>query len=318
MKKIIQVILVSISLFFFKELKCLEPDVSLQELWEEESKYPNERYKNVLFGKHVIFVSGIMGAELADIFGNYFPDNIESVEKELGGTATHISPSSHLSIPENAFILKAQILEIYYRVRKPLKLFGHSKGGAELHYLILTNPELITDGIVEDVILVEAAIHGSPLADRSSGFLFGLVDLVFSPNMETLSTTVAKEYNKEIAKIFEEKIKVIANKKGTEALKVKDYISHHFFYVLSKTTKSKISFGVSLVQFALQDSIKDTDNDGLLTLDAQIDNNVGIALGILDVDHIGLVVSHVSNVSRKKRKAFTRLVFGLIQSLNEA
>jgi len=265
----------------------------------------------LLYGKHVVFVAGIMN-ELADLISNYFPDNIEAVQN-MGATTSYLAPSSSLSIPQNAQILYREIRSIYDGVRSPLVLVGHSKGGAEVLHLILEHPELVLDGIVDTVLLIQPAIGGSPLAYKSGPWI-SLVSAFLSPNLETLTPHKAKEnFDLAFAKYDSALAKLVS---ARQLRATQEAISKRIFYIRATQDPAQLGWGVGLVLRVWRSTLSyDTPNDGLLPLTSQIDPRIGTDLGVLRADHIDLVVSEVTNMSAFDRKAVTYAAFEQIAAV---
>lgn len=309
MKKIL------IYLFIAAPLFAMDfPPASLQAMWESEIKNSGRiDDKNLLEGKHVIFFSGLMN-EFADLCGLYFTDNIEAVRHELGGSASYFGPSSELSIPDNVEIIHHHILATAEQQRKPLILVGHSKAGPELLQTILRYPELILQGVVFQVLLIQPALHGSPLADYTPGFLFSLVKVIMTPNLATLNTLTA---NEDLDAAFVSYQKALLNNIAIfhgDQKTMEKQISSRIFFVKSQIEQSEVSFGVSLVLTVIQNDLSSYNgsHDGLLPLSSQEDDRIGIDLGVVHSDHIGLTISTISNVCKDDRKAFTRVVFRVL------
>lgn len=296
------------------------PGLSLQSQWENEIRNIGSfNDGNVLLGKHVIFFPGIIN-EVGALLGLYFTDNMETVEKELGGTASYFGPSSELSIPENVEIIHNHILKTANEQRKPLILVGHSKGGAEVLQTILRYPELILQGMVFQVLLIQPALQGSPLAERTPGCLFDLFKLILKPNLATLDTFTAKEDLREAFLSFEKSLKSNALFRNSDHKILENQISSRIFYVQSQVYQDEISFGVSIVLMVLQHDLSDYNgnHDGLLPLSSQSDDRIGVNLGVVYADHIGLTISKLSNVTKHERHAFTRLVFRILAEAGSA
>jgi hypothetical protein len=272
---------------------------TLQQQWEIEKRLGlrAEVDSKLLEGRHVIFVAGIMN-ELANIISNYYPSNIEAA-KEFGATTSYIHPNSSNPIPENAELLYRSITDIYQRLQKPIILVGHSKGGAETLYAILKHPELITQGMVDRVLLIQAAIGGSPLAEDQS-WCFKVVCGLLNPNLKTLKPDIAKRNFDDVFWEFDRSMV-----SGQRRM-----ISDRIFYVRSQIAPNDLSFGISLIRTLTNlDLSLLGPNDGLITITAQYDFRIGVDLGILQSDHIGLTVSTVSSTSHEDRKSFMRALF---------
>lgn len=326
MKKSNRIYFVLVAIFATSLAAMVDYELSVEEQWQREiDRGPKPEDKTLLQGKYIIFNEGVLGREIADIMGNYFTNNKKAVEKEMGGTAFTLSPSCELSIPENMKILGNKVKEIAYVQRKPITIFGHSKGAAEAYLLLLHKPELLLNGTIEHVLLVQAAIFGSPLADESGGFLFGLINSFLDCNMDTLTTTRTKEYVEEAYKKFHAKLAIEAEKRSVSKQDLIQKISDRIFWVPTVLGKSSPSFGTSLILFGLQNKLDDAkyEHDALLPLSSQIDTRLGRVLGVphnkewqrkilRNVDHIGLTVSEVSDVSDYAQRAFTRMAFRIM------
>ncbi len=304
-------------------------NTTLQQKWEQEKQHqPYQEFNpslRILQDRHVVFVGGILN-EVANLINNYYDDNRKAIE-ELGGSYTSLKPNSKKSIPENAETEYREILKIYYgfnsenneRPIKPLILIGHSKGGAETLYTILTHPELILDGVIDRVLLIQPAIGGSPLANqepswclRCVSYVLDILPTLHRPNLTTLSTQEAARNFDEAFETYQRFFQKMAQTQGYEAAqKAKEEVSSKIFYVRSKidpdANPSQIGLGTKIVLSACRNHL-DTqeDNDGLLLTTAQMDTRIGTDLGIMISDHVGLTVSLVSTLSREDRKAFTR------------
>jgi hypothetical protein len=266
----------------------------------------------LLGNKHVVFVAGIMN-ELANLISNYFPDNIEAAQ-DMGASTSYVAPRSSGSIPKNAGWLYSQVKTIYADVKRPLILVGHSKGGAEILHLILDHPELILDGTVDTVLLLQSAIGGSPLAYETGPWIT-LVSLFLSPDIETLKPHNAKRnFDRAYVQFCKTLRELVPADNGQQAKKA---ISNRIFYVRSQQDPIALSSGVGFVLKVWQKSLGNAmPNDGLLPTSSQLDLRIGVDLGILAADHIDLAVSKVSVLSKQDRKAFMYAVMEHIYESN--
>lgn len=284
--------------------------LTLEQKWTYEKVNLNLRDNpDLLKGTHVLFVAGIMN-ELASLISSYYRDNMESAQA-LGATVSYFGPASQNAIPENADILYKKIISLSYQTQKKLIVVGHSKGGAELFYAILKHPDLFSRDIVDKVILIQPALGGSPLAASACGWCIDLLSTITKPNLEALTIEKSKN-NFDIAfGFFNNALKKISRSDNPEDMNLlKSAISNRIFYVRSEQEYNNLSFGVKIVLGICRNNLNEHGkNDGLLLVDAQMDPRIGIDLGILKADHIGLTVSTVSNITRKDRQAFTRALF---------
>lgn len=286
---------------------------NLQKIWEEENQAGYQKSDDTLLaGKHVIFFPGFMN-EIANIINSYFTDNIAAV-KLMGASTSYIESSSKNSIAENSEINYNKILKLKEKMeekglKKSFILVGHSKGGAELRDLILKHPELIIDGIVERVLVIQPVMRGSFIADNASGFLYSCVDAILQPNITTLTHENIRMENQEAVYQYVVKLKessISVNKTITD---LHDIIRSRSFAVRSHS--NNLSLGLKLILGVMQDDLNrySLPNDGLLSIEDQFDD-MFTDLGVLEgIDHLDLTVSTVSNIPPKMRHGFTRAVF---------
>jgi hypothetical protein len=109
-----------------------------------------------------IFIGGFLSDQLKDV------SSVSSVIKNKFKISDSfaIKPDSRNPIPKNANILYEQVLNL--RAQSPHKkaiIFAFSKGGAETLLMVLQHPELVTSGLISDVVTINGALGGTPLAD---------------------------------------------------------------------------------------------------------------------------------------------------------
>jgi hypothetical protein len=132
---------------------------SLLDRWKRAKKEKLDELKlrsvsQVPKDRHVLFVAGFMN-EMASLTSNYFPDNIKAVTRELGLSSSYYGPSSRNTISENADHLFKEFNKTHSKYRKPTDLFGHSMGGAASLLLVLRHPELMIEGKIDRVALIQ-------------------------------------------------------------------------------------------------------------------------------------------------------------------
>ncbi len=286
----------------------MESDLSLQKQWDNEIQSDNA-YGLILEGKHVIFVPGLFN-ELADFFSNYFLDNI-NVAKKLGATTSYRALSSKNSVPENARILYEEIIKIKKEYEKPLILVGHSKGSAEILYMLLSYPHLIINNIINNTLLFQSAILGSPLAEQSATCFAHIAIGLLSPNLETLKPAIATRNFMNASNLYEDTLREEASIANQSLEALKEFFSSKINFICSEIGPGEEpSFGVNFLLGILGHSLEIDRHDGLLPLYSQSHPNIGNSWGVLNCDHAGLVIKRpLSNVSTKERKAFMHLAF---------
>lgn len=292
-----------------------------------------EEYLVKLRGRHVIFVDGLLN-EAAHLVGNYFCDNISEI-KELGISHSHIGYLSSHSVPKNADTLVGDIQEIYVREKLPIILIGHSKGGAECLYAILRNPYLLQSGIIDRVVLINPAVGGSPLADNVSKNILGrCFSKYLGAGLRSIQPENSRKIFSEALEYFRQFLKSKSEKKlsssstssssssptstvstttssstsssssssSSPSLKINTEIdifkilSDRVFYIRGAAPPSALCWGVKFVIFFCKQPLDaSVPNDGLLHVEDQMLRGFGVDLGILDFDHIDLVVGMYSS-----------------------
>jgi hypothetical protein len=286
---------------------------SLRDLFRHETILPAatlpEEYLVKLRGRHVIFVDGLLN-EAAHLVGNYFCDNISEI-KELGISHSHIGYLSSYSVPKNADTLVGDIHETYVRVKLPIILVGHSKGGAECLYAILKNPHLLQSGIIDRVVLINPAVGGSPLADNvSKNILARCFSKYLGAGLRSIQPENSRKIFSEALEFFKQFLKSKSEKYPTSSStstsssststssvtrSTGNYsfknLSDRVFYIRGAAAADTLCWGVRFVIFFCRQPLDaSVPNDGLLHVEDQMLQGFGVDLGILDSDHIDLVV----------------------------
>jgi pimeloyl-ACP methyl ester carboxylesterase len=284
---------------------------TLEQRWNREISDPQSLSDQRLRGfqaKNMLFFGGILNG-LARINSSYFTDSLEALE-EMGISSEYFGPWSFKSPNRNVDAFRAQIEERYSALGKPLVLVGHSKGGLELLYTSLRYPDLVLSGKVERVVLIQAPVQGTPLADTDHlSWLARWISIPFREGLKYLgrkiaTSVLAKNY-KEFHRTLEREYGYLGN---AVLLEKEKQVSDAIFYVRSKRLSNSFSPGLSIVLTVAWDSLDSLgSNDGLVLTDDQLDLRFGKDLGVLNADHLTVVISGAfSNGSLLERKAFTR------------
>ena len=144
---------------------------TLAENWDREVAAPMSLFSNTpellesLRQRHVVFITGVMN-EFTRPF--YFKAFRETLEQDLKMTTSRFDPSSLLTPEANAKILNQYLQSLDHQRKKekkcgPIILVGHSKGGAEIFYTAQQHSDLILNGTVENMLIIQGAIQGSQL-----------------------------------------------------------------------------------------------------------------------------------------------------------
>ncbi len=237
-----------------------------------------------------LFVSGF----LSEVIGGYFEDNA-AVAKELGATTSVLSPSSTTAMSDEADQLRQAVLDRRQLDGRSVVLVGHSMGGAAALLCALRYPELMLDGTLDRVVVIQGAVGGSPLADTLA---HGPVTRL--AGIQSLTRAEARA-------LFEKELAAL-EQKTTDAERRR--LFSRVFYVRSAQKEhvvAELKAGRALLSL-----FGSGDSDGLM-LEEDMKLPLGVDLGVLEADHAGLTVSGMmSNTTPLQRKAFTRALLRLV------
>jgi triacylglycerol esterase/lipase EstA (alpha/beta hydrolase family) len=267
----------------------------------------SDDYLKILRSKHVVFVAGLLN-EAAQLVGNYYCDNIAECTR-LGISHSSIGYLSSYTVPKNADTLLIELHRIYARVKKPIILIGHSKGGAEALYVVLKYPELMLSDLVDRVVLIHPAVGGSPLADDVCNNIGGRSFTKYlGAGLISIQPSTARRLFSEALSSFREILKSMPQNAASTtassaitdpvALSEDSYkkLSDRVFYVRGASPHSGITWGVKFVIYFCNKPLNPAiPNDGLLHIEDQMLADFGVDLGILQADHIDLVIGTISS-----------------------
>jgi pimeloyl-ACP methyl ester carboxylesterase len=151
------------------QISNAEPDFAQMMAWEQRNLaalHCNiDRIREYSAKRNVIFVGGLWNEIYAPV--GYLSGNVTAV-KEIGArSASRYLVSSFASAEDNADFIAEHLREVFFENGKqPIVLIGHSLGGNEALLAVLRHPNLVTDGIVESVVALQAPLEGVPAAGR--------------------------------------------------------------------------------------------------------------------------------------------------------
>ncbi len=235
-------------------------------------------------GLHFLFVGGFLNEGIP----GYFVDNMAVVTEELGATASVIFPKSADDLEEDAAGIRDEVISLSDQLQRPVVLVGHSKGGAGVVLAALKYPELIRGGRVVDVISIQGAIHGSPIADAMT---------------ESLPIPLLHQKFKGLTALTRKRADG-AFRSAPMAGDLTDWYRDHLFFVRSSESTGVVAAELQLSHAFLT---RFGPNDGLLCEGDQLLGGVGRDLGVLRADHGALTVTApISGFTADTRRAFTR------------
>ncbi len=201
-------------------------------------------------------------------------------------------------------------------------------------------PELIDpeshECIIDQVVLIQSAIHGSPLAETEEhcGGLYRLIELFVKQNLGTLTPEYTENIFNRAFKIYDQyfidlfQTKMEEYKQSYPDYRPQDFaiaeilikydcnrrketVSSHIHWVRSQVKPQKQSLGSNLILFAIGNKINSgNSHDSLMHVKNQIDSRIGRDCGVLNnVDHFGLTISGmVVKTNTEDRRAFMRAI----------
>ncbi len=288
---------------------------------------------------HHVLIPGMMNG-VADFLGLYYVE-VKSFLTSIGAEFTYHGLPTKTSALVNAGVLNLKLRTIYESqiIKKPISIRGHSKGGAEVLLTVLRNSDLILDGIVDKVLLEQAAARGSSLAaPRIFSFLNPFSYFYLSEGLQSVHTSEAQKNLDEAFEVFEESLKDRFKREvavlsrdhvlGSFGASASDLfkreekkfvdqkrleISSKIRYLRTYQEPDQFSLGTRIVLWACNQTLdrQAGPSDGLVLLDDQKDDRIGSDLGILKLDHVALSISLLSHTSAEERMAMVRAVLGL-------
>ena len=292
-------------------------ELTLAERWKCESDHPmscvSELTLEIMKDRHVIFVPGFLN-EFARGPIEYFKSNRVALRRDLDGQFTLFSSPSWQSIHQNSETLHRRLLAIYKKSKKPVILFGHSKGAAETLYLVLRHPELILDGIVDRVVLIQAALGGSPLAYAvNSRYVVRAVYSLLGGGFKSMHPHYTKKEFLKASVYFMNFL--LGRYSESKMIEVQKMISDRIFYVRSYSPTANLNFGAQFItRYLTMDLLYYGKNDGILLTHKQWLPWIGQDLGVLETDHTALTIDGMNEITPLGREAFTRALFEQIYS----
>lgn len=288
--------------------------------------------------RHVVFISGILN-NFAVVPGiaNYYSSLMREVE-ELGAQTTYIGPPSWRSFMDNGERLARRFRELNHRVGKPLVLICHSKGAAEaLYALMMIDPSLMDqeDGppVVDRVVLIQAAIGGSPLASpEGRNKRLKLVSWYLRDGLDSLEPTRSDAAFRDAYLNLDRYLTERFGDMGRAQVEVKrQEFFDRIFYLRGYQESDQLSFGLKVVLWFCGRTLGLPSSDGLIYVGGQsLDpaklglksrkfrlkrGHLGIDLGVIRLDHLeGAISGVLSNSGDRYQEALIR---ALLQQVYE-
>lgn len=241
---------------------------------------------------------------------HYFQWNAEMLGEMGATTVETFFPSSLRAAGDNLNDVRERILRTYRESGgKPVVIFGHSKGGLETLATLLAYPELVTEGIVANAVLIQAPVGGNTLFDQR-GPLGRILALALSIPVASFRSLLTPGINSIVADRIREM---------TESKAEWRAVSRVVRYVISHKAVEDSGAGIRAASYVLPHQVP---NDGLVAKMDMWIPGFGTILGDLYIDHLEVVLGKsvrfiADNVERARVRAFTKsLMIHLMKSRN--
>jgi pimeloyl-ACP methyl ester carboxylesterase len=297
-------------------------DLSLQERWELEKQNPLSTVDaltlEVIRDRHILFVPGLTN-EITGPLGQYFSASMQAIRSELNSSASYFGPPSW-QFHSNINSLYKQILATHQRLKKPIILICHSKGGLECLHTILRHPSLIFHHQVDRVILIQSAIKGSSVInDQLLKLPFRIAKLIpdlITDGFRSLEPYYAERNLTRAFAEFDRYLKKEFSHLGMAEIRMRyDEVSSKIFYVRSLKDYPQLPSTAHYYFSFFYRSIDYSGSDGLLRVEDQQDERIGRDLGVIVADHCTLTVNTwFGGADDSDKRAFIR---ALIQNVYE-
>lgn len=259
--------------------------------------HPQENFSNdeseFLSRYHLVFIAGFLNEGARE---RYFKDNVQALKENKIEKVYVLFPSSRKSVRENVKLLYPQILDLYEQgQRKPLIIFGHSKGGIEALSLVLTETSLMGNQVAA-IVTMQSPFNGNSFLDRwiaqSRWIHFSSLEGMDSLRFEAVHEAIHQKY---------------LSLNAAEKQKFNERV----FCISGSRLPSEVSFVFRFPATMLWFWLKEA-SDGIISEKNMVLSLFGQNLGHVKADHTELVVSHVPGLnisSAEKTRAFTLALF---------
>ena len=288
--------------FLFLGLNCFASGFALNDDYNYFQQNPKSSLSSaeaqLLNRYHVVFIAGFLNERARD---RYFRDNVKALQEHKIENISMIFPSSRKSISENVAFVRNELEKFYEQgQKKPLIIFGHSKGGLEVISLVLQEPELLNFQI-ERIIAMQSPINGNVFLDR--WITQGAIHFSVLDGMNSLR-------GEQVQKIVHEKFMHLNDEQ-------KALVSSRVYFISTARKPSEVAFVFRIPAYMMY-TVKES-SDGVVATKNMTFDLFGKFLGHVKSDHTELVIGAVRGLNiatPEKTRAFTLAVFkNLIKDL---
>lgn len=228
-----------------------------------------------------VFVDGM--------FGEYAKNNFDGAVQRIqavdeSAEVTILRPQTTLTFEENAALFLQH--EAIKNPEKPLLIFAHSRGAAEVLLALLNSDETVLNNVAQ-AVLIQGSFYGSPLSGKS---------------IEKFEDWCATKMMKKVKQLCDQSSSFLVGFRGLSS----DYVSGVFINAIRNSTPEKLNLIRSKVSYLRARTSLGTasfplkplylylkqmgypENDGVVVTSQQKIQGLGLDLGVYQSDHTGL------------------------------
>jgi hypothetical protein len=266
--------------------KALYASSYIQKTWKKQqlivNSPPHPVLKKTLKDRQILIIPGLLNELTRWTRNQTYLIKKDLITTDLSTPVNITGFSSCCYFEDNLPAFKQTVEDLYSEnQKKPIILLGHSKGGLESLYLLLTYPELILNGIIDRIILFQTPVRGCSLIGLNEQACGMKIAKAFFP--DALNNLNPDTCNKKLEKLINQ------FQDQTSEHYFKTVLSKKVFYIQSFEESEKVNTLLKNFLKVIND-YKHTDilNDGILTIDEQVSKNIGVNLGCIQADHLFL------------------------------
>ena len=284
MRSFLKVLLISFVLFALTRAFAQAPNQFSQSDVEQamgrlNSMNPAEYVVPGINNYQIILVGGFLG----ELSHEYLEANENAIRFMGAEHVLRIQPNSRNSVETNIEFLKSRILAENEIHKKPIILWGHSKGGVESLGLILKYPELVRNGVIKLVIPMQSPIGGCVGGSCASFAMMWTRSLKFFDGMHSLSSEAIH--------------RLITQRLAGLDTETREMLSNATAYVVSNQDPRLVDTVLQASAFGM--TMLGQKNDALVAEQAMSIKNFGRIFGRVVADHMQMVMVATKGIAKK-------------------
>jgi hypothetical protein len=260
---------------------------------------------DVLQDKSILLIPGLFHEVNGLLHSRVLNHQKQILQQDLGIPFFIEGFASQGCLVENADLLYEKICSQATFQGKKLILLGHSKGGVEALYAILKYPQLVTEGIVDRVVLIQSPVQGSRFLEQNQNtFLVQLGKKLISKPLNALMPDQSQLFLKNL----------LENLDSLSLDSLQRFLSERVYYLRGFKDQAQISSVLKkFISYFEKHFDEEHLNDGILGVDEQHFLGFGKDLSVMQEDHLFLCASSAEEINRVR--VFYRVLMRLLYSL---